>query len=141
MKYLKLLKEGTVEDFINSDKAGFPCVCVYDESHPNFNSENNVIITLEKPVPLGVFRIDNVTYYTEYNMTWEQWVNSKYNTNNFVSVICTNSYCNTPHTFIKHSNKYVVNCNCDGMHGEYIILSKYDEENYFSLSSIPAPCI
>ena len=28
MKYLKLLKEGTVEDFINSDKAGFPCVCM-----------------------------------------------------------------------------------------------------------------
>lgn len=141
MHYLKLVKEGTIEDFIQSDDAKFPCICCYSESHPKYSTQQDALITKSKPVPLGTFIIDNVTYYAEYNMTWEQWINSKHNTGNFESIICTNSWCSTNHTFIKLGNKYVVDYNCDGMHGEYIILSKYDEENRFRLSSAPGPCM
>jgi hypothetical protein len=141
MHYLKLVKEGTIEDFMKSDESKFPCVCCYSESHPNYSAQQDAVIAKSKPVPLGTFIIDNVTYYGEYNMTWEQWINSKYNTGNFDSVICTNSLCSTSHTFIKLGNKYVVDFNGEGVHGEYIILSNYDEENHFRLAPSPAPCM
>ena len=37
---------------------------------------------------LKTFEIDNVVYATEYALTWEEWVDSKYNTNNFEILSC-----------------------------------------------------
>lgn len=139
MKHLKIIKEDTVETFVTSNSAGIPCVCCYDQTHENYDSNEPVVIVTERPSPSRAFTINGVTYYAEDNMTWEQWVNSKYNTGGFVSVMCSNSYCS--HTFIKLGSQYVVDYNVEGMHGEYIVLSRYDEENRFRLSSIPAPCI
>ena len=139
MKHLKIIKEDTVETFVTSNSAGIPCVCCYDQTHENYDSNEPVVIVTERPSPSRAFTINGVTYYAEDNMTWEQWVNSKYNTGGFVSVMCSNSYCS--HTFIKLGSQYVVDYNVEGMHGEYIVLSRYDEENHFRLSSIPAPCI
>lgn len=51
MHYLKLVKEGTIEDFIQSDDAKFPCVCCYSESHPNYSTQQDAIITKSKPIP------------------------------------------------------------------------------------------
>ena len=140
MHHLKLIKDGTIEDFMQSDQCKFPCICLYSKSHPNYSIQRTPTFTKSKPAALTRFIIGGVTYYAEDNMTWEQWVNSKYNTGGFESVICTNTYCSTNHTFIKLGNNYVVDFNAEGMHGEYIILSRYDEENRFRLSSFPSPC-
>lgn len=51
MYYLKFVKEGTIEDFIQSDDAKFPCVCCYSESHPNYSTHQDIVITKSKPTP------------------------------------------------------------------------------------------
>lgn len=140
MKHLTIIKEdNTIENFMSGDKAGIPCVCCYDENHENYDDSEPVVIITERPAPTREFTINNVKYYAEDNMTWEQWVNSKYNTGGFESVACTNSYCS--HTFIKLGNKYVIDSDVEGMHGEYIVLREYDGENRYSLSSTLAPCV
>lgn len=95
MHYLKLVKEGTIEDFIQSDDAKFPCVCCYSESHPNYSTQQDAIITKSKPsnkpilsftieatepAPPGYIIGETCTLQFEEGMSWGEWCNSKYNT-------------------------------------------------------------
>ena len=95
MHYLKLVKEGTIEDFMQSDESKFPCVCCYSESHPNYSAQQDVVIAKSKPsnkpilsftieaispVPPGYMIGETRTLQFEEGMTWGEWCNSKYNT-------------------------------------------------------------
>lgn len=66
MHYLKLVKEGTIEEFIQSDNAKFPCICCYSESHPNYSTHQDAIITKSKPTP-SLFPLSfNLSKFTTY---------------------------------------------------------------------------
>ena len=46
---------------------------------------------ISAPQNLISFSVDDVTYYAEKGMTWEEWVNSDYNVDNFyieISSVC-----------------------------------------------------
>ena len=53
------------------------------EEYANLMEEDKTIIP-EEPVVTITFTIENVTYTAEENMTWAEWVNSKYNTANLL---------------------------------------------------------
>lgn len=113
MYYLKLVKEGTIEDFIKSDKSKFPCVCCYDKSHPNYAIQQAPVITKVKPTsPILSFTIKDLspspsgqlpecTFQFEEGMTWEEWCNSKYNTLGWYIFILDNE--DIYRTFVNHN--------------------------------------
>ena len=113
MKYLKYLKDNeNYEQWINSDYCGFPNITVISKTHPNYDNyvnTNNSPILIQQTNPNNPaspniksfiifgrdFEFDNfmlspcmcdcktTTFEFEEGMTWEDWVNSKYNTAGF----------------------------------------------------------
>lgn len=113
MKYLKKLKDNeNYEQWINSDYCGFPCITLIGKTHPDYNNyvdTNNTPILIQrtnpnKPASPNIksfiifgrdFEFDDymlspcmcncktTTFEYEGGMTWEAWVNSKYNTSGF----------------------------------------------------------
>ena len=52
MKYLKLLKPGeNYDEFIRSDKAGFPNITAYHKSHESYTPTKKIIWTRTDPTP------------------------------------------------------------------------------------------
>ena len=46
----------------------------------------DMIVTVNEPIPrIITFKIDGDEYQAEEDMTWEEWVESEYNTNNYTS--------------------------------------------------------
>ena len=110
MKYTKYLKSGSYDNFIQNI-AGIPNITIVSNSHPEYetiigkpNKTDTIIITVNRPssvviknftifgkdyVPedfiLSPCMCDCKTTVFEYEegMTWEDWVNSKYNTSGF----------------------------------------------------------
>lgn len=106
MKHLKIIKEDTVETFVTSNSAGIPCVCCYDQTHENYDSNEPVVMVTERPAPTSkpilqftiygyqasypgiilapvVPDCQTLTFDYEEGMTWIDWCNSSYNTLNW----------------------------------------------------------
>lgn len=93
MHHLKLIKDGTIEDFMQSDQSKFPCICCYSKSHPNYSIQPTPTFTKSKPAALRSFIIEMTgllqpgytgdehdTFQFEEGMTWSEWCDSEYNT-------------------------------------------------------------
>jgi hypothetical protein len=87
MKYIKLFssieKKQEFEQTINY----WPIIAVttngYEiESVPNYYGEDDVVITPTSKPKIN-FIVNGITYEAENGMTWEDWVNSEYNTGTF----------------------------------------------------------
>lgn len=103
MHHLKLIKDGTIEDFIQSDQSKFPCICLYSKSHPNYSIQPTPTFIKGRPTitpsskpsnrPILSFTIEATfpalpgytvgethAFQFEEGMAWNEWCDSEYNT-------------------------------------------------------------
>jgi hypothetical protein len=121
MHHLKLIKDGTIEDFMQSDQSKFPCICCYSKAHPNYSIQRTPTFTKSKPPkPTLSFTIENMgpalpgytgdehgAFQFEEGMTWSEWCDSEYNTLGWYIFILDNE--DIYRTFVVHNyGDYVV---------------------------------
>lgn len=83
MKYLKLFDNETgYEEFVNSNDYVTPNICAVKDGSGGV-LKDLVFFNREEEVNLISFYIDGTPFQCEEGMTWQDWVNSDYNTGEY----------------------------------------------------------
>lgn len=136
-KYLKLIKsEESYNTWKDSDEAGYPHVAMYETNHPEATSSEGIIYekSTEKPKPTITFTIDGIEYQAEDNMTWGEWVESKYNT---IGITKQYQYMDSSgeYHFVYTNNKEIMT---SGRH--YVHESSVISADNYRTTGIPLAC-
>lgn len=83
MKYIKLFDNETgYEEFVNSNNYVTPNICAVKDGSGGV-MKDLVFFNREEEVNLITFSIDGTPFQCEEGMTWQDWVNSDYNTGEY----------------------------------------------------------
>lgn len=127
MKYIKLFDNETgYEEFVNSNNYVTPNICAVKDGQGGvkkdfvfFNPEEEVNINLIS------FYIDGTPFQCEEGMTWQDWVNSDYNTGEYKII----EYC-------LHLGTYIVVTNSSSYGEGYGVYNTDNVKDYELISEI-----